>query len=168
MTYTHCYVVVCIHNDASPMRLSSRAAALAALLPARWQARGVLEFIKFCTVGGSGVGVNLGVYAAATRLWDLAPALASPIAIEISLLGNFIANEYWTFRARTLRSSLPQRLATYHAVCLAGGAINYGVLLLLVQHGWWDIYANLVGIALGVGAKFMASAAWTWREQEPT
>ncbi len=150
------------------MSVSPHASSLAALLPARWQRRGVFEFIKFCAVGGSGVGINLAVYAAATRWWELAPAVASPIAIEISLLSNFIVNDRWTFRARALRTSLPQRLATYHAVCLVGGAINFCVLLLLVKHGWWDIYANLTGIALGVGAKFVASAGWTWREHPPS
>ncbi len=140
---------------------------LMACLPARLRQRGVHEFLKFCVVGGSGVGVNLGIYAAATRGFDLAPAWASPLAIEISLLGNFLANERWTFQARALSTSLPQRLGTYHAVCLAGGAINYGVLLWLVQRGWWDIWANLIGIALGVGAKFIASTGWTWREPSP-
>jgi putative flippase GtrA len=146
------------------MNSSIATSRLAALLPARLRQRGVYEFLKFCVVGGSGVGVNLGVYVIATRWCGLTPQLASPIAIEISLLGNFLANELWTFRDRALRSSWPQRLLTYHAVCLAGGAINYGVLLWLVAQGWWDITANLLGIALGVGAKFVASAGWTWRE----
>lgn len=126
--------------------------------------RKVVEFIKFCAVGGSGVGVNLGIYALLTRGLGLAPALASPIAIEISLLSNFLWNERWTFALRTLRSAWPARLGTYHAVCLVGGGINYIMLLVLIEHGWWDIAANLAGIALGTGAKFVASTRWTWRE----
>ena len=136
----------------------------AAVTPLVTRRRNIAEFIKFCAVGGSGVGVNLGIYALLTRGVDLTPAVASPIAIEISLLTNFLLNEHWTFSARNMRSARLARLGTYHAVCLAGGAINYGVLLLLVQHGWWDIYANLFGIAHGTGAKFLASARWTWRE----
>ena len=136
----------------------------AAVTPLVARRRNIAEFIKFCAVGGSGVGVNLGIYALLTRGVDLTPAVASPIAIEISLLTNFLLNEHWTFSARNMRSARLARLGTYHAVCLAGGAINYGVLLLLVKHGWWDIYANLFGIALGTGAKFLASARWTWRE----
>lgn len=139
-------------------------ADLAAALPPVVRRRNVAEFMKFCAVGGSGVGVNLGIYALLTRGMDLTPAIASPIAIEISLLTNFLLNEHWTFSARTMRSARLARLGTYHAVCLAGGAINYGVLLVLVKYGWWDIYANLFGIALGTGAKFLASARWTWRE----
>lgn len=126
--------------------------------------RSALELIKFCVVGGSGVGVNLGIYALLTRLLHFGPALASPFAIEISLLTNFLLNEHWTFAARNMRSAWPARLGTYHAVCLIGGGINYLVLLMLVQRGWWDIAANLTGIALGTGAKFLASTRWTWRE----
>ena len=126
--------------------------------------RSVVEFIKFCAVGGSGVGVNLGIYALLTRWLNFDPALASPIAIEISLLTNFLLNERWTFVERTMRSAWPARRGTYHAVCLVGGGINYVVLLVLIDHGWWDISANLAGIALGTGAKFLASAHWTWRE----
>lgn len=141
----------------------ARVASLAGLLTLLRQRR-VAEFVKFCAVGGSGVFVNLGIYALLTRPFDLSPTIASPIAIEISLITNFVLNERWTFVDRTLRSAWPARLGTYHAVCLAGGVINYGVLLLLVHHGWWDIAANLAGIALGTGAKFLASARWTWRE----
>lgn len=137
---------------------------LLARLPLAARGRNLAEFLKFCAVGGSGVGVNLGVYALLTRTMDFSPALASPLAIEVSLLTNFLLNEHWTFSARTMRSARLARLGTYHAVCLVGGAINYGVLLLLVRYGWWDIYANLAGIALGTGAKFLASARWTWRE----
>lgn len=126
--------------------------------------RGIAEFLKFCVVGGSGVGVNLGVYALLTRWLGFATASASPFAIEISLLGNFLLNERWTFSARRLESGWPARIGTYHAVCLVGGGINYVVLLTLVERGWWDIAANLAGIALGTGAKFLASTRWTWRE----
>ena len=137
---------------------------LMARLPLAARGRNLAEFRKFCAVGGSGVGVNLGIYALLTRTMDFSPALASPLAIEVSLLTNFLLNEHWTFSARTMRSARLARQGTYHAVCLVGGAINYGVLLLLVRYGWWDIYANLAGIALGTGAKFLASARWTWRE----
>ena len=74
--------------------------------------RNIAEFIKFCAVGGSGVGVNLGIYALLTRGVDLTPAIASPIAIEISLLSNFLLNEHWTFSARTMRSARLARLGT--------------------------------------------------------
>ena len=47
----------------------------------------------------------------------------------------------------------------------AGGVFNYGVLVLMVEvFAWWDILANLLGIALAVLIKYLINSTWTWRE----
>ncbi len=91
-------------HEPSAVNLESREPAQAAAPSAEQRRRSVVEFIKFCAVGGSGVGVNLGIYALLTRWLNIDPAVASPIAIEISLLTNFLLNERWTFVERTMRS----------------------------------------------------------------
>ena len=58
------------------------------------------------------------------------------------------------------------RLVRFHVVSLAAGAINYALLLALARIGWWDIAANLAGIAAGAAVKFGINSSWTWRELE--
>ncbi|MGE0384298.1 MAG: GtrA family protein [Gammaproteobacteria bacterium] len=151
-------------NERPPATVPDRANLPAEVLRTLLRRRGTAEFFRFCAVGGSGVVVNLGAYALFTRAAGMAMEIASPIAIEISLITNFLLNERWTFAGRRLGSTCAQRLLRFHAVCLVGGAINYAALLVLVRHGWWDLAANMAGIALGVAAKFAASAYWTWKE----
>ena len=80
-------------SERSVVNVAPRQPPIAAPVTAQRRRRNFVEFVKFCAVGGSGVGVNLGIYALLTRVFVLAPALASPIAIEISLLTNFLLNE---------------------------------------------------------------------------
>ena len=58
-------------------------------------------FIKFCVTGLSGVLVNLGSFHLLTAL-GVHRYLASPIAIEPSIISNFLINNYWTFADRDL------------------------------------------------------------------
>jgi len=59
------------------------------------------RFVRFGLVGGVGVLVNLGSYALLHAVLALSYPLARIWAIEVSIIGNFILNEQWTFRDRT-------------------------------------------------------------------
>ncbi|MBP7148127.1 MAG: glycosyltransferase family 2 protein [Acidobacteria bacterium] len=129
------------------------------------------EFVKFCVVGGSGVLVNMGAYVALTRKAGLPLEGASPLAIELSILWNFLCNNSWTFRGRAARSGFLGKLARFHVVSAAAALANYLLLLALVHlFGVWDVLANLVGIAVGTVFNFSMNSLWTWRglgEQTP-
>ncbi len=66
----------------------------------------LLQFIKFCMVGGSGVFVDMGIlYLLAdprTLAWNV--TLSKICAAEVAMINNFIWNEFWTFRPSTLNS----------------------------------------------------------------
>jgi dolichol-phosphate mannosyltransferase len=130
--------------------------------------RRIREFVKFMAVGTSGVIVNLGAYYLLTRFGDLSLTLASPLAIEASILWNFLLNDRWTFRHRETDGGGAVRLGRFHAVSVIAGVVNYGLLIALAALGWWDMLANLVGIVLGGTAKFAVNSSWTWREQATT
>ena len=59
-----------------------------------------LRFLKFCTVGASGVVVNLVLLAIFADGLGIQVNLASALAIEASINSNFSINEIWTFRDR--------------------------------------------------------------------
>ncbi len=122
------------------------------------------EFVKFAIVGGSGVIVNMGCFYLFTRFADLRIEIASPIAIEISILTNFFLNNLWTFRSRKTRVPFHSRIIRYHLVTGLAGIVNYFTLLLLAKlFGVPDLVANLIGIMLGTLINFFLNSLWTWR-----
>ena len=72
-------------------------------------------FIRFCLTGASGVLVNLGSFRVLTAL-GLHRFLASPIAIELSIVSNFLINNYWTFADRRMTGSKRIRGVKFNAV----------------------------------------------------
>jgi dolichol-phosphate mannosyltransferase len=124
----------------------------------------VVELAKFSVVGVSGVVVNAGLLYLLTRHFHLKLELASPIAIEVSILSNFAWNNLWTFKKRQTPVTFWNRLLRYHLVTGLAGIVNYVLLLLLVRSfGMNDMVANLIGIALGTVINFTLSSMWTWR-----
>jgi dolichol-phosphate mannosyltransferase len=123
------------------------------------------EFLKFALVGLSGVVVNLGAYLLFERRIGISFALAAPLAIELSILSNFLLNNAWTFRTRRADSSFFGRLLRFHAVAGVAGAANYAVFLTLVSaFAVYDVLANLAGIVVGVLLNYFFNSYWTWHE----
>jgi dolichol-phosphate mannosyltransferase len=126
------------------------------------------DFIKFAFVGLSGVLVNLGCYLFLERKIGFNFALASPLAIELSILSNFLLNNAWTFRSRRTGSSFRRRLFRFHAVAGLAGVANYGAFVTLVSaFHVYDVLANLAGILLGVLINYFINSIWTWHELTP-
>jgi dolichol-phosphate mannosyltransferase len=123
------------------------------------------EFIKFCVVGGSGIFVNIGIYVLLTRSMGMMYYVAAPIAIELSILWNFLWNNIWTFKKRNTSVIWMTRLIRFHAVASLAGFSNYLILLGLIHlFNFWDVLANLIGIAFGTLINYSMNSLWTWRE----
>ena len=86
--------------------------------------------VKFVLTGLSGVFVNLGSFQLllSLRVHEL---LASPIAIELSIVSNFLLNNYWTFSDRALSGKKRVRGLKYHLVTLFTLMLSYGTFVLL-------------------------------------
>ena len=93
-----------------------------------------LTFLKFGVVGGLGVAVNLGVLWCA-QVFGLTANLASALAIEISIISNFILNDRWTFRAATAGHAWPSRALRFQLVSSAGALIQWGIFIAF--NLWW-------------------------------
>ena len=132
------------------------------------------RFVKFALVGASGVGVNEGMYLLMTRvagLVDSLDVLAVAIGIEISIITNFILNNYFTFSDRRRRGvkAFFSHLLRFNTVSLAGAGIQLGTFFILTRFiGFeepYDILANLIGIAVAMMWNFLANNWWTWKPQ---
>jgi len=118
------------------------------------------RFARFGLVGAMGVAVNSAVLFVAHGVVGLPLLVASPLAVEIAILHNFIWNERWTFGARVF--SL-RRLAKFNLTSLGGLLIASAVLYSLVVYlGVHYLLANLAGIALATAWNFATSMFWTW------
>ncbi len=118
------------------------------------------KLIKFGMVGAAGVLVNnLALYL----LYDLAQIpllLASSLAVEVSIVHNFVVNNQWTFRQDRLTL---EKFVKFNSVSLVGMLITVGVMFGLVTIvGLHYLVANLVGIALATLANFSLNLLWTW------
>lgn len=125
----------------------------------------LLRFIKFCVVGGSGVIVNLGVYALLTRLLHLNEYGAQAISFEASVISNFLFNNFFTFADRQgNRTASIGKFFKFNLISLGGYLIQLGSLWLFYQViGWNDILANAIGIIIATLWNYFLNTLWTWK-----
>ena len=126
-------------------------------------------FIKFAIVGASGVIINLGLFTILLNI-GANKYLASPIAIEVSIISNFILNNYWTFRRRTTREKIRVKGLKFNAVSLVALGISYGtfVLLSLLLPRTAPQIHQLIGIVPATLVNYFLNSYWTFRQVEPT
>lgn len=121
------------------------------------------RIIKFCTVGLSGVFVNIGLLYVLTEVFKLYYLVSACISVETSILTNFAINDLWTFRDRRRRNSFMNRMLKFNAVSIFGLLINLTVLYALTEIvGIYYIISNLFGIAIATAWNYMINLKWTY------
>ncbi|HEY0706941.1 MAG TPA: GtrA family protein [Polyangia bacterium] len=112
------------------------------------------RFVKFGMVGATGVVVNLAVLWVLRRL-DVHTNVASAIAIEVSILSNFVINHLWTFKDRRGLGgpSIGQHLARFHLVSLGGGLIQFVIFVAcnVIWLRWLGTDAAIAAYSAGNG-----------------
>jgi len=124
-------------------------------------------FIKFAIVGASGVVVNLGVFSL-LLVAGMNKYLASPLAIETSILSNFVLNNYWTFRWRRTRDGVRNKGLRFNLVSLAALAISFVTFALLsaASPTVAPQIHQLVGIIPATLVNYFLNSHWTFRNAE--
>src|SRR3990170_6144746 len=137
-------------------------------------------FIKFLIVGGVGYLVNQGTLFLLydSPLSSILPAkgtdfdfiffkhadirllIASVLAVEASIVSNFLWHERWTFLGRDRRSSLPVRFLTFNFTSIGSPIISVATVNVLTPNFGVNPYiANTIGIGLGTAWN------WTWNSR---
>ena len=124
-------------------------------------------FIKFCVTGLSGVFVNLGAFQLLTEI-GVHRYLASPIAIELSIISNFLINNYWTFADRDLAGAKRIRGLKFNVVSLLSLAVSYGTFLVLslVLPRVAPVWLQGLAIVPAVLVNYFLNSYWTFRDAE--
>lgn len=123
------------------------------------------SFIKFSIVGATGVVVNLAFFSLLLSL-GMSKYLASPIAVEVSILWNFFLNNYWTFRSRDVSRKMSSRGMLFNTVSLLGLGLSYSVFLALsaffpLLH---PAVHQVISILPAAALNYSLNSRWTFRE----
>ena len=158
-------------SGVTKMGLREQLEYLAHLLSLMSRTGELRRFVKFCLVGASGVGVNLGLLWLLTEQVGLFYLLSACISIEASIISNYVLNHLFTFRDRQTRGarSFLRKLRRFNIVSLVGVGINLGTLWLLTSLvGVYYLISSLVGIALATLWNFLVNNRWTWGSGSPS
>jgi dolichol-phosphate mannosyltransferase len=122
-------------------------------------------FVKFAIVGASGVLVNLGIFTVLLGM-GLNKYLASPVAIEASIVWNFLLNNYWTFRWRKSTERIRVKGLKFNAVSLLALGISYGTFVALsaLYPGRAPQIHQLAGIVPATLVNYFLNSYWTFRQ----
>jgi dolichol-phosphate mannosyltransferase len=116
-------------------------------------------------VGLSGVVVNLVAF---TLLMDtgLSKYLVSPIAIEISIISNFLLNNYWTFSGRDIDDKIHIRGLKFNIISVIALGVSYGtfVLLSVLYPAVMPQIHQAIGIVPATAINYFLNAYWTFKE----
>lgn len=117
---------------------------------------------RFALVGLSGVLVNLAVLFLLHGQLGLHDLVAVPIAVELSILSNFLLNDRFTFHDRR-HNHVVERLLKFNAVSLIALAINFVAYALLTRgFGVHYLVAQLIAIVVAFGANYLGNLHWTY------
>jgi len=121
------------------------------------------SYLKFAIVGGVGTIVNLAVLYVERYLVGIPHVIAAPIAIEVSVLNNFVLNDLWTFKA-VRKGTWLSRLIKFHGSSAAGIltqiGVSIGVYEFIVHN---SILAQLLGIVMGFVLNYLISRKYVWK-----
>ncbi len=123
------------------------------------------EFVRYGFIGTFGILINLGIYVVLTRFVGWTVELSGAIAIELSILCNFILNNLWNLKTKEGSPGLLGKMFKYHSISAVGASVNYIVLLVLFyKFGFHDITANFIGIVLSIFINYGMNAYFSWKE----
>ncbi|MEA2053544.1 MAG: glycosyltransferase family 2 protein [Candidatus Thermoplasmatota archaeon] len=135
------------------------------LLRLSWEEGEIMRFVKFGLVGGSGVLVNLGLLWLITERFGMFYLFSASIAIELSILSNFILNDLWTFHDRGKKGmkNAFRRFLKFNLISSPAFPMQLGIMGLLKEFfGYYYMWAAFIAIVIVFIWNFAANNLWTW------
>lgn len=122
-------------------------------------------FLRFSAVGTTGVVVNLVSF---TKLMNmgLSKFIASPLAIELSIITNFLLNNFWTFRNRDNDDRIHIRGVKFNVVSVLSLGVSYATFVALSRldpAGIPQVH-QAAGILPATFVNYFLNSYWTFKE----
>ena len=121
-------------------------------------------FLRFSAVGLSGLLVNLASFTLFLQA-GLHKFLASPLAIEVSIITNFLLNNAWTFAHRETAASFHEKLVKFNLVSLVALGASYTTFLAL-SFLFPQVSPQVhqaIGVIPGTLVNYVFNSWWTFR-----
>lgn len=133
---------------------------------------GLVQFLKFCTVGASNLAIDMAVATTLTFVFHWHWALANTCSFIVAVSNSFYWNRRWTFNDRS-KAKQSQRYLLFVTINVVGLGINLTVMktAMLIMAGSWDhelskpmmLIAKLVATSVVVFWNFFANKRWTFK-----
>jgi putative flippase GtrA len=119
---------------------------------------------RFVVVGTVAAGVQLLLLWGAVDVAGWNYLLGAAVAIETTIVLQYVLNNAWTFRAKQNTGTVTYLLGLAKTNLVRGSAIpiQLGFLYVLVEGGIWYLPANVVAIGGSGLYRFLLDARWTW------
>jgi putative flippase GtrA len=120
---------------------------------------------RFFVVGVLAAGLQSALLWAFVEVGDLYYLLAAVVAIEITILSQYVLNNAWTFEDRSNDGLWPFLGGLFRTNLVRGTAIplQTGLLFVFVDAlGLMYLAANLVAVFLSGFYRYALDARWTW------
>ncbi|MES2615035.1 MAG: glycosyltransferase [Bdellovibrionota bacterium] len=125
-----------------------------------------VRFLKYAIVGFSGLIVSSLILFICKQIgFSTAESVAA--SIEVSIITNFILNNYWTFKENQLKKPWPlfRGFVTFQAICLSGAIINQAITLKFSAGDAMNLYiANALGYIVAAVWNYAINVGITWKE----
>lgn len=119
---------------------------------------------KFALVGISGIFVNLAALFGLVEYGNLVENVASLIAIELSILSNFVLNDFITFKDRR-HDHFMSRMVKFNVVALVGLGVQFGAAFGGRYYGMNYLVAQAIGIGIAFAVNYVLNLKWTYPGQ---
>jgi len=135
-----------------------------------------ITLFRFLLVGASGAIVNIGLLALQERVFHIGEGspmllLANAVAVETSIINNFLWNDRYTF-GHVRRASKPgirskfSRLGRYNLLSLVTFFVNEAIFYLLTQRfNFNSILSSMLAIVVSFAVNYLGSSRWAWKHK---
>ena len=107
----------------------------------------VLQFIKFCVVGGTGVVVDFGITFLFKEKLKLNKYIANSLGFMAAASTNYLLNRWWTFRSHD--PEVAQQYVQFVGISAIGLILNNIIIYLLNDKARLNFYLSKL-IAIGL------------------
>jgi dolichol-phosphate mannosyltransferase len=123
-------------------------------------------FLKFSVVGATGVVVNLASFTI-LMAFGMNKFIASPVAIELSIISNFLLNNFWTFSGRRSSGKIHSRALKFHIISVVALVVSYStfVLLSMIDPTGMPQIHQAIGIVPAALINYFLNAYWTFKDR---
>ncbi len=141
---------------------------LLCLVNLMWRSGEYKRVAKFYLVGGSGIGINIGILYLLTEKAGLLYAISAVFSWLAAVTTVFIFNDLWTFRDLKRSGSVRvlKRATAFIAVRLIGLLINISLLVFLTEVlGLYYLISALITITIVSVWNYLSSLNIVWGEK---